>query len=70
MRGGKRSRYTTLDSKLWIKFPEEGEGWHGVAKASLADYSILKMPYKAPVDGYLAERFIVKNKLGQTSHTQ
>jgi len=24
------------------------------------------MPYKAPVDGYLAERFILKNKLGQT----
>ena len=47
----KTIRYTTLDSKLWIKFPEEGEGWHGVAKASLADYSILKMPYKAPLMG-------------------
>jgi hypothetical protein len=63
----KTIRYTTLDSKLWIKFPQEGEGWHAVAKASLADYSILKMPYKAPVDGYLAERFIFKNKLGETA---
>ena len=62
----KTIRYKTLDSKLWIKFPKEGEGWCGIVKNNLANYCVLKMPYKAPVDGYISERIIHKNKLGQS----
>jgi hypothetical protein len=56
-------RYKTVDSTLWIRFPCAGEGWLAVAKADLANYCVLTMPQKAPVDGYLAERVIEKNKL-------
>ena len=59
----KTIRYKTVDSTLWIKFPDAGEGWLAVAKADLANYCALTMPYKAPIDGYLAERVVEKNKL-------
>lgn len=61
----KTIRYKTLDSKLWIKFPGEGEGWQGVAEKKFADYCVFKMPYEASLEGYMAERSMIRDSLGQ-----